>query len=358
MMAGCALAPGAHLSPGSENKIEFNLVDINETMVSPDPVSRKNIAENPGVELDDQYEYLIGPHDVLSVRVWNNPDLTTGQQLAASPFGTPDSIISDSSELVRQRQQMTPEGVEVQTDGTFFFPFAGVVQAGGKSVNEVRRELTEKLSKFVRDPQVSVRVQEFNSQKAQVIGEVEFPRPLAITSIPLRVLDAIALAEGLKDNADRAEATLISEGRRKSIDMARLLDGDMRQNHVLRDGDVLNIDTNRYRQIVIMGEVNRPVAMPYDQRGMSLNDALVAASGINQMYSNARGVYVLRNRTETGVPTVYRLNMKNATGLLLADRFPLQARDVVYVDTSGVSRWNRVINQLLPTSNAINNFAN
>ncbi|MGI9273271.1 MAG: polysaccharide biosynthesis/export family protein [Endozoicomonas sp.] len=358
VLSGCALSPGARLSPDNENQIDFELIDINEEMVNPEPVSRRDIAETVGFESDEQYEYLIGAHDVLSVRVWNNPDLTTGSGVTSSPFDARSTTIKDSNELIRERQQMTPEGVEVQADGAFFFPFAGMVQAQGKTVNQVREELTRKLSKYVRDPQVSVRVQEFNSQKAQIIGEVKFPRPLAITSKPLRVLEAIALAEGLKENADKAEATLITSNQRTYIDMASLLDGDMSQNHILRDGDVVNIDTNRYRQIVIMGEVNRPVAMPFDQRGMSLNDALVTASGISQMYSNAKGVYVLRNRTESGKPVIYRLDMQNATGLLLADRFPLQARDVVYVDTAGISRWNRVINQMLPTSNAINNFAN
>ncbi len=357
MMTGCALAPGAYLDPGNEKHINFNLVDISEKVVDPEPVSRKDLAGDDTAEKDEFYQYLIGAHDVLSVRVWNNPDLTSNQQVASSPFGARSSTIKESNELIRERQQVTPEGVEVQADGSFFFPFAGNIAAAGKTVNQIRVELTKKLAKYVRDPQVSVRVQEFNSQKAQIIGEVKFPRPLPITSQPLRVLDAIALAEGLKDSADKAEAILMTDNHRKTIDMAKLLDGDMSENYLMRDGDVLNIDSNRYRQIVIMGEVNRPIAMPYDQRGMSLNDALVAASGISQMYANAKGVYILRNKTEQGKPTIFRLNMKNATGLLLADRFPLQARDVVYVDTAGVSRWNRVINQLLPTTNAINDFS-
>ncbi|PJE78487.1 hypothetical protein CI610_02579 [invertebrate metagenome] len=356
VLTGCAIAPGAHLDPSHGKDAGYDLIDINEKVVNPEPVTRKNLSDGDIAEKDEFYQYRIGSHDVLNVRVWNNPDLTTGQNMASSPFNA-RSNIKESSDLVRERQQVTPEGVEVQSGGTFFFPFAGDIVAEGKTVNQVRKELTKKLAKYVRDPQVSVRVQEFNSQKAQIIGEVKFPRPLPITSKPLKVLDAIALAEGLKDSADKVEAILIKGEKRIVVDMGRLLDGDMSENYLLRDGDVLNIDSNRYRQIVIMGEVNKPIAMPYDQRGMSLNDALVTASGISQMYANAKGVYVLRNKAASGKPTIYRLNMKNATGLLLADRFPLKARDVVYVDTAGVSRWNRVINQILPTTNAVNNFA-
>ena len=353
-MTGCVLAPGADLSPSERNEL-YNLVSINEQVANAEPVERINYdAFESQSELS--YQYYIGPHDILSIRVWNNPDLSTSQQVVDTPLSATSSTIRSSNELINERQQVTPEGVEVQADGMIFYPFAGEVKAAGRTVGEVRRELTRKLSEYVVNPQVSVRVQSFNSQKAQVLGEVQSPRPVAITSTPLRVLDAIALAEGLKDSADKAEATLVRGSERVIIDMAKLLDGDLTQNHLMLDGDVLNIDNNRYRQIVILGEVNRPIAMPYDRRGMSLNDALVTASGISQSYSNAKGIFVLRNRTEDGKPTIYQLNMQNASALLLADRFPLQPRDVVYVDTAGVTRWNRVINQILPTTNAINNF--
>lgn len=354
-LTGCVLAPGADLTPSSRSA-EYTLVQIDEKLVNAEPVPRIKYSSFTE-QTDDAYQYLIGEHDILSVRVWNNPDLTTNQQAMTSPFSE-SSTIRDSNELIRERQQVAPDGVEVQSNGMIFFPFAGEVQAAGRTVREVRNELTHKLAKFVVDPQVSVRVQSFNSQKAQILGEVNFPRPIPITSSPLRILDAIALAEGLKDSADKVEATLVRGNERIIIDMGKLLDGDMGQNHLMLDGDVLNIDSNRYRQIVILGEVNKPITMPFDRRGMSLNDALVAANGISQSFSNAKGIYVLRNRTTDKKPTIFQLNMQNATALLLADRFPLHARDVVYVDTAGVTRWNRVINQILPTTNAINNFTN
>ena len=210
-LTGCAIAPGAYLDPSDEKHIDFNLVDINESVVNPEPVNRQDLAGKPEPEKHEFYQYLIGPHDVLSVRVWNNPDLTTNQKMTSTPpFDAKSSTIRDSNDLIRERQQVTPEGVEVQANGTFFYPFAGDVVAAGKTVSQVRSELTKKLAKFVRDPQVSVRVQEFNSQKAQIIGEVKFPRPLPITSKPLRILDAIALAEGLKDSADKAEAIFMT----------------------------------------------------------------------------------------------------------------------------------------------------
>ncbi|WP_257284024.1 polysaccharide biosynthesis/export family protein [Endozoicomonas sp. SESOKO1] len=345
-LTGCFMAPGADLTPNNQSEL-YHLVDINEATVLPEPVTRVNMADTLGGESDEMYQYRVGPHDVLNIRVWNHPELSTSMVIS----GAPAANSKEASGI--DRGQVNSEGVEVQADGYFFYPFAGMVQASGRTVDAIRRELTGKLAKFVKEPQVSVRVQEFNSQKAQVLGEVENPGPLPITSKPTRVLTAFSLAGGLTEEADKSEAKLIRGGKARTIDMASLFDGDLTQNVILRDGDVLNIDNNRFRQIVIMGEVNKVAAMPYDQRGMSLNNALVAASGISQNYSNAKGVYILRNGKAGDKATIYRLDMTNATALLLAERFPLKARDIVYVDTAGVARWNRVINQILPSMSFI-----
>ena len=347
VVTGCALAPGADLSPSKKSET-YHLVSINEATVLPEPVTRKNLASTLGGESDEIYHYRAGAHDVLNIRVWNHPELSTSMTTADAPAANTKGAAGID------RGQVSAEGVEIQADGTFFYPFAGQVQAAGRTMESIRKELTKKLARYVKDPQVSVRVQEFNSQKAQILGEVGAPGPLAITSKPTRVLSALSLAGGLKESADKSEARLIRNGKVNTVNIAGLFDGDMTQNVILRDGDVLNIDSNRYNQIVIMGEVNSVATLSYDQRGMSLNNALVAARGISQMFSDAKGVYIMRNGKSGEKATIYQLDMSNATALLLAERFPLHARDIVYVDTAGVTRWNRVINQIIPSMNAVN----
>ena len=57
--------------------------------------------------------------------------------------------------------------------------------------------------------------------------------------------------------------------------------------------------------------------------------------------------------TDTDDPQIYHLDAEFATGMLLAERFEMRAQDVVFVDTAGVSQWNRVISQLLPSISVI-----
>jgi polysaccharide export outer membrane protein len=93
------------------------------------------------------------------------------------------------------------------------------------------------------------------------------------------------------------------------------------------------------------------------RNGTSLAEALATANGINENRADGRGIYVLRNagigRDNTGLPvyraTVYHLNASSAVGFMLADRFPLEARDVVYVSPAPITRWNRFLSQLLPS---------
>ena len=59
-------------------------------------------------------------------------------------------------------------------------------------------------------------------------------------------------------------------------------------------------------------------------------------------------IYVIRG-TDRGNPQIFQLDAQYATGMLLAERFDMQAQDVVFVDAAGVSQWNRVISQLLPS---------
>ncbi len=85
---------------------------------------------------------------------------------------------------------------------------------------------------------------------------------------------------------------------------------------------------------------------------LTLAAAIGEVGGVNQNSADSGGIYVVRG-TDTDKPEIFQLDARYATGMLLAERFDLQAQDVVFVDTAGISQWNRVISQLLPSISVI-----
>ena len=88
------------------------------------------------------------------------------------------------------------------------------------------------------------------------------------------------------------------------------------------------------------------------KRRTTLAEALADAGFVNQVTSDPAWVYVMRS--DNGTSELFHLNARTPDALLLAESFPLLPRDVVYVDVAAVARWNRVVSNILPTSQMLN----
>ena len=258
-----------------------------------------------------------------------------------SPGACPRGLLSPN---------LTPleSGFQVQTNGTFFYPYVGQIRAVGRMPSEIRQELTQKLIKYIKDPQVDVRVVGFNSQTVSVAGEVKTPSRLPLTSAPLTLLDAINAAGGLTDAADPRAVTVRRDGRIYVVDMqAFLQQGIAANNPVLINGDVVSVPKIQMQEAYLLGQVVKPGTIDLTKENLTLTQALTGAGGLSEGQADARGVFVFRNGP-LGV-TVYQLDVKNPTAFLVGARFILHPQDVIYVTTAPLAKWNRLISDLLPT---------
>ena len=134
-----------------------------------------------------------------------------------------------------------------------------------------------------------------------------------------------------------------------------LNNGRLGQNMLLQHGDVLHVPDLGQQKVFVLGELQRVNTLPMGNIRMSLTEALTRSGGLNQVTSNAEGIFVIRQAEQQSekLATVYQLNVRNAVAFAVGTQFMLEPSDIVYVTTAPVTRWNRVISQIIPSLNAL-----
>ena len=157
LVAGWLRAQTAPSKPANDSKL-----------VEASPATPAAAVEGSTKPHDDTF--VIGNDDVLAINVWKEPDVS--------------------------------RSIPVRSDGKISLPLAGEIQAAGRTPLALEREIASKLQNYISEPEVTVMVQQINSQKFNILGMVTKPGSFPLTN-SATVLDAIALAGGFRDFAKK-----------------------------------------------------------------------------------------------------------------------------------------------------------
>ncbi|WP_284322634.1 polysaccharide biosynthesis/export family protein [Dyella acidisoli] len=335
-VSGCAALPGQHMSMHGPEKGHVQMVQITPEWLASQPVTEEKTV--PPELLNYQPEpYRIGPGDMLYITVWDHPELT-------APAGS--------------QQQTSANSRLVRSDGTLFYPYVGAVKASGMTVEELRQELTTRLTKFVPKPQVDVAVTSYGSQLITLQGAFTKTDPQQATTVPLTLSQAVGTAGIDLTHADLSDLVLTRDGRDYHIDL-NTLSKQSEQRIYLKPGDRLYLSYNDTKEVYVLGEVMRPQAMTFRTDDMTLTQALGRAGGLDPITSSSKSVYVIRGVKDLAhePATVYQLYARSPASYALADNFHVRAGDVVWVGASAITQWSRFLSQLVPLGSLVSSAA-
>ncbi len=163
---------------------EVRIQDISPDLIA--SMSLSNVRGNMGCGAGlcpENWDYLIGPGDVLSIVVWEHPQLT----IPAGPNRSPQEA-----------------GTRVHADGSIFYPYIGKLNVQDRTLSEVRELIADGLKKIIPDPQVDVSIAHFReNNKVYVLGEIAKPGPLVLGMSRMSLTEAVAQSGGVfKSNAN------------------------------------------------------------------------------------------------------------------------------------------------------------
>jgi len=337
-----AASDGSSPSGSSDEAMNATLKPITPHLVKAErEIREKQAMQDISQLLSKQAPYVIDNGDVLSIVVWDHPELSNAATVAA---GGQNGTGSDAS---TSAMTAPPAGFMVDHEGVIQFPFAGQLKVAGLTQDQASNLLTSKLSRYLKQPKVTLRVQSYRSKRVYVDGEVKNPGLQAINDIPMTLVEALNRAGGVLPTGDQSQIIINRAGTNYFINLPQLVQRGINPGSVmLTSGDVVRVRSRDESKIFVSGEVVSPRALTMHNGRLTLNEALGESGGVNPLSGDGSQIYVIRRNGPDQV--VYQLDGSNAGALAMAEGFELSPKDVVYVAATPLANWHRAISLILP----------
>lgn len=373
VLPACSLLPGtgpksdavdnnATAGVHSSTPLPYALVDVTADTIG--FLSQPNVITFRGEFPDKRAKptQVVGVGDTLNISVFEAAPgglFTPGQAAGARP----GNFVDLPAQAVDQK-------------GSIYVPYAGEIPAAARTIPDIQQAIVARLRNRAIEPQVVVSLNQQHSSVVSVLGDVNTPGVLALNSVGERLLALIARAGGPKYEAVETYVTLQRDGRRVKVLLSHVVH-DPRENIFVRPNDVIFL-TRESPTFTALGALNQNVfgfnsEIPFDVETLTLAQAMGKAGGLNDQQSDPGEIYVYRYEdrvfleklgvdttrfTFDRVPTIYHLNLRDPSGLLLAAGFQMRTKDVMYVANAKVVDYYKLLTLINNTTATASNTAN
>jgi polysaccharide biosynthesis/export protein len=378
-IVGFALLPACTLLPGtgptsdavngnatagvrSTTPLPYALVDVTADTIG--FLSQPNLITFKGEFPDKRAKpnQVIGVGDILDISIFEAAPgglFTPGQAAGARP----GNFVALPSQAVDQK-------------GDISVPYAGEIPAAARTIPEIQQAIVARLRNRAIEPQVVVSLNTQHSSVVSVLGDVNTPGVLALNSVGERLLALLARAGGPKFEAIESYVTLQRDGKRVKVLLSRVVH-DPNENIFIRPNDVIFV-THEAPTFTALGALNQNVfglnsEITFDVETLTLAQAMGKAGGLNDNQSDPSEIYVYRYEERhfleklgvdttrfvtDGIPTIYHVNLRDPSGMLLASGFQMRTKDVMYVANAKVVDYYKLLLLINNTATATSNTAN
>lgn len=353
-LQGCGIIPRSGPSysevmpGGSDNKDSFSIVDIDNSVAQRVIAAKKRKSFSDIFDVETARSTVIGKGDFLEITLWEAPP--------AVLFGT--ASLDIRSGVSTARNVTLPEQM-VSDEGKVTIPFIGSILAAGKTLSEIETDIAKRLSGKANQPQVMARITRNVSAVATVVGEVVQNNRFPLTARGERVLDAIAAAGGVRQPVGKVTLQITRGAIVQSMPLERVIQ-DPKQNVRLIPGDVL---TAMYQPLsfISLGATGRNEEISFEAQGITLAQALARTGGIQDQRADAKALFIFRYEEplvvgvagenppltpEGKTPVIYRADLRDPRSFFIAQNFPIQDKDVIYVSNAPAAELQKFMNIL------------
>jgi polysaccharide biosynthesis/export protein len=372
LLPACTLLPGtgpysdsvegnATAGMRSTTSLPYALVDVTADNIG--FLSQPNLISFKGEFPDKRPKpnQVVGVGDVLNISIFEAAPgglFTPGQAAGARP----GNFVDLPAQAVDQK-------------GSIYVPYAGEIPAAARTIPEIQQAVVARLRNRAIEPQVVISLNQQHSSVVSVLGDVNTPGVLALNSVGERLLALIARAGGPKFEAIESYVTLQRDGKRVRVLLSRVVH-DPNENIFIRPNDVIFI-THEAPTFTALGALNQNVfgfnsEIPFDVESLTLTQAMGKSGGLNDQQSDPGEIFVyryeerhfleklgvdLKRFTFERIPTIYHVNLRDPSGLLIAAGFQMRSKDVMYVANAKVIDYYKLLTLFNNTSAVVSNTA-